>query len=99
QFDEHYPWLEHLMESDLFKGISERIEKVMQAEGYKPIELSDQDIEMLTNAQRELVKMLDSSDDVRKMLEHAPIHQRLKMLEDVTRSSGSDTGTDSPQEP
>ena len=89
RFDEHYPWLEHLMESDLFRGITERVEKVMQAEGFQPIELSDQDIEMLTNAQRELVKMLDSSDDVRKVLEHAPIHQRLRMLEDATRQRGS----------
>ena len=88
RFEEQYPWLEHLMESDLFRGISERIERVMQSHEFDDFTLSDGDLEMLSNAQRELVKMLDNPEDVRKVLANAPLQRRLQMLED--RSSRTD---------
>jgi len=50
-----------------------------------PIDISDGDLEMLNNAQRELVKMLDNPEDVKKVLANAPLQRRLKMLEDRSR--------------
>jgi len=88
RFEEQYPWLEHLMESDLFRGISERIERVMQSHEFDDFTLSDGDLEMLSNAQRELVKMLDNPEDVRKVLANAPLQRRLQMLEDRSSRTG-----------
>jgi hypothetical protein len=81
-FREHYPWLDHLMESDLFQGLSERIERVMRSDAFDDLKISENDLEMLTHAQRDLMKMLDNPDDMRKILSTAPVQRRLKMLEE-----------------
>ena len=79
---EEYPWLDHLMESDLFQKLSRRIEKVMRSDEMKNLQFSEEDLRLLSNAQLDLLKMLNTPEDIRRVLESAPLPQQLKALED-----------------
>lgn len=79
-----YPFLEHLMDSDLIKGISERIERVMQSEEFDDFTLTEEDLRLLTNAQRDLLKMLDNPAEIRRVLASSPLHHRLPALMEPT---------------
>ena len=92
---EEYPWLDHLMESDLFQRLSQRIEKVMHSEEFGNMQFSEEDLKLLSNAQLDLLKMLNSPEDIKRVLESAPLPPHLKALEDQRDSSsdGDATGT------
>jgi len=88
RMQEKFPWLEHLVESDLFRGLSERLERVMHSEEFRDLTLSDADLELLTHAQQDLMKMLDDPEEVRKVLAAAPLQTRLRELAAPARDSG-----------
>ncbi len=82
EFEEKYPWLENFMESALFKGITDRVKKIVNSDDFKDLELSDADIELLANAQKDLVRLIDSPEEVEKILQKHPLRKTLLQLED-----------------
>jgi ppGpp synthetase/RelA/SpoT-type nucleotidyltranferase len=90
EFEEKYPWLENFMESALFKGITERVKKIVNSDDFKDLELSDADVELLANAQKDLVRLIDSPEEVEKILQNHPLKKTLLRLEDGESSGDKD---------
>ncbi|HUX12049.1 MAG TPA: RelA/SpoT domain-containing protein [Spirochaetia bacterium] len=67
-FADRFPWLDHFMESDLFKDITERISAIVNSDKFQEIELSDGDLQMLSNAQRDLMRLMGSPEAVAQVL-------------------------------
>lgn len=80
-FAERFPWLDHFMGSNLFKDISERISTIVNSPEFQQIDLSDNDLAMLTNAQHDLLRLMESPDAVAEVLREQPLINTLRRLE------------------
>ncbi len=100
EFAEQFPWLDHFMESNLFKDISNRIRTIVNSEQFRSIELSDTDVQLLSNAQRDLLRLVDSPEMMAKIIKERPILQTLEQIESGTYVSEEDpTEKKGPTEP
>ncbi|TFH05307.1 MAG: hypothetical protein E4H09_02215 [Spirochaetales bacterium] len=81
QLQGQYPWLEDLMESDLFKGLSERMERIMRSDEFRNVTLTEDDLQLLSKAQQDLLKIINNPDDMRRVLETAPLNAPVRQIE------------------
>ncbi len=86
-FAEKFPWLDHFMGSNLFKDITERISTIVNSPEFQQIQLSDNDLTMLTNAQRDLLRLMENPDAVAEVLHEQPLMNTLRRLEQRAASS------------
>ncbi|MDA3810555.1 MAG: RelA/SpoT domain-containing protein [Spirochaetaceae bacterium] len=56
--DLDFPWLDSFLDSDLFKGIQGKIMEYMNSDGFKPLEISDDDLKILQKTQKELLSIM-----------------------------------------
>lgn len=56
--DFDFPWLDSFLESDLFKGIQGRITEYMNSDDFKPLDISEEDLKILQNTQKELLSLM-----------------------------------------
>lgn len=59
EFD--FPWLDSFLDSDLFKGIQGRLAEFMNSEDFKPLEISEEDMQLLQKTQKELLSLMGPS--------------------------------------
>ncbi|HUX49815.1 MAG TPA: hypothetical protein VMW73_03415, partial [Spirochaetia bacterium] len=81
EFAERFPWLENFMESNLFKDITDRISTIVNSDEFRGIELSDTDIQLLSNAQHDLMRLVDSPEMMAEVMKQRPILETLKRIE------------------
>ena len=58
---EDYPWLEHFMESNLFKDISEGIKKLHSSHTIGDLHISRTEVDLLVKAQRDLLRLIEQT--------------------------------------
>jgi len=56
--DNDFPWLDSFLDSELFKGIQGRLVDYMNSEDFKPLEISENDMRLLQNTQKELMSLM-----------------------------------------
>jgi ppGpp synthetase/RelA/SpoT-type nucleotidyltranferase len=56
--DQDFPWLDSFLDSDLFKGIQDRILEYMNSDDFKPLEISEDDLKILQKTQKELMSIM-----------------------------------------
>jgi putative GTP pyrophosphokinase len=61
-------WLDTLIQTPLFRNITSKIEEITSSDQFKPLEISDEDLEIMQNAQSELFKMLQKPEKLRALL-------------------------------
>jgi putative GTP pyrophosphokinase len=60
KLDEDYPWLDNFFESDLFRSIAERVDSIVSSDEFKKINLSETDLDLLSHAQSDLVRLMQN---------------------------------------
>lgn len=60
KFDEEYPWLDHFFESDLFKGIADRVGNIINSPDFNAINLTEKDMHLLSNARGDLIRLMQN---------------------------------------
>ncbi|MDC7223250.1 MAG: RelA/SpoT domain-containing protein [Spirochaetales bacterium] len=65
---EEFPWLDSLMDSKFFNGLQSQLNSFMNSPDFEPIELSEEDWEILQRSQRELIKALSNPEQMEKIL-------------------------------
>ncbi|TVR56326.1 MAG: hypothetical protein EA426_13820 [Spirochaetaceae bacterium] len=78
-----YPWLEHLIESNLFKGIADRINTIVNSDQFQQIELTDDDLEMLSHAQKDLMRLMNDPKGVELMMREQPLRKLIAKAQDA----------------
>ncbi len=61
--DFDFPWLDSFLDSDLFKGIQGRLAEFMNSEDFKPLEISEEDMQLLQKTQKELLSIMGPSPE------------------------------------
>ncbi len=70
---EEFPWLDSLVESKFFNGLQSQLNHFMNSPDFEPIELSEEDWEILQKSQKELLRALSNPDRMEKLLKNAPL--------------------------
>ena len=78
-----YPWLDHLIESNLFKGIADRINTIVNSDQFQQIELTDDDMEMLSHAQKDLMRLMNDPKGVELMMREQPLRKLIEKAQDA----------------
>ncbi len=78
-----YPWLEHLIESNLFKGIADRISTIVNSDQFQQIELTDEDMRMLSRAQKDLMRLMNDPKGVELMMREQPLRKLIEKAQDA----------------
>jgi len=101
EFSEQFPWLDHFMESHLFQDIAKRINTIVNSEEFEKIELSESDIQLLSNAQRDLLHLVDNPQLMARMLREQPFRNSLRQIENglsVTEDEKEERNDEPPEE-
>jgi len=100
EFSEQFPWLDHFMESHLFQDIAKRINTIVNSEEFEKIELSESDIQLLSNAQRDLLHLVDNPQLMARMLREQPFRNSLRQIENgiSLTEDEKEEGNDNPPE-
>jgi hypothetical protein len=56
-----YPWLEHLMESNLFQNLNTGIKNLLKTHELEGMDMSVDELELLVNAQKDLVRLIKNT--------------------------------------
>lgn len=56
--DLDFPWLDSFIDSNLFKGIQDRLLKYMNSDDFKPLDISEDDLKILQKTQKELMSLM-----------------------------------------
>jgi hypothetical protein len=98
RIEEEYPWLEHFMESNLFKGITDRVNRIVSSPEFEDLEVSESDVELLMNAQRDLIRLIDNPKEVERVLRRHPLRDKLLQITGpagpASQQSSNDATTD-----
>ena len=78
-------WLDSFIQTPLFKNISSRIEEITKSEQFKPIDISDNDLKIIQNAQSGLFKMLQDPDKLKELLSNEQVTKLIGQLEENNR--------------
>jgi len=73
-----FPWLDTFMKTPLFKNISSRIEEITKSEQFRPVDVSEDDLKIMKNAQSELFKMLQEPDKLKALLSDEHVSKLLE---------------------
>ena len=61
-FEKEYPWLDNFFESDLFKGIADRVGHIISSPEFESIDLSEADMHLLAHARDDLLRLMQNPD-------------------------------------
>ena len=79
---ENFMWLNSFMETDLFKNLSSQIGEIVNSADFNPIEVSQEDFEILGKAQGELLQILGDPDKMRLLLEDKHVQSLMGRIGD-----------------
>ncbi|WP_053228232.1 RelA/SpoT domain-containing protein [Spirochaeta cellobiosiphila] len=80
---QEYLWLDSFMDSPLFKNLSHQLEKIVQSEGFQPIEVSEEDFAIMENAQKELFQILGNPEKLNRFLSDGHVKNLMNQIEFV----------------
>ncbi len=79
---DEFPWLDTFMKTPLFKNISSKIEEITNSEQFRPMDVSEDDLKIMKNAQSELFKLLQEPDKLKALLSDKHVSKLLENLGD-----------------
>jgi len=79
---EDLPWLDSVIQTPLFKNIYSRIEEITKSEQFKPIEISENDLQIIQNAQSGLFKMLQDPDKLKALLSNEQVTKLIGQIDE-----------------
>jgi hypothetical protein len=86
------------MESNLFKGITDRVNRIVSSPEFEDLEVSESDVELLMNAQRDLIRLIDNPKEVERVLRRHPLRDKLLQITGpagpASQQSSNDATTD-----
>ncbi len=82
QEEGNFMWLNSFLETDLFKSLSSRITEIVSSADFSPIEVSEEDVEILGNAQGELLQILGNQEKMQKFLEDKHVQDLMNQIGD-----------------
>jgi len=66
--EDEFPWLDTFIDSPLFKTISSRIDKFVQAQQDAPIDITEEEKNIMQKAGSELIRLMDNPEKLQKLV-------------------------------
>lgn len=78
---QNFLWLDSFLETPLFKNLSSQIDKLVKSNQISPIEVTQEDFEIMGNAQRELFQILGNPEKMEKLLTDTHVKELMDRIE------------------